>query len=69
KCFDILGMGGIKDEEDVLEFIMAGANAVSIGTTLFVYELSIDKIITNLQEKMRKLNISSVQEIVGCINN
>ena len=62
-------MGGITDEEDVLEFIMAGANAVTIGTTMFVYKSTIDKIISKLEEKMLDLNFASIKEVVGCINN
>lgn len=65
--FDILGMGGIVDEEDILEFIMAGASAVSLGTSLFVYQLSIDELIRNLENKMRELGINSIEEIIGCL--
>jgi len=47
---------------------MAGACAVSLGTSMFVYQLSIDELISKLENKMRELGINSIEEIVGCLS-
>ena len=69
KKFSILGMGGIVDEDDIIEFIMAGADAISLGTSIFVYEIAIDKIILNLKKKMKSLSFFSIKDMVGAINH
>ncbi len=63
--FDILGMGGIVDEEDILEFILAGASVISLGTSLFVYEQNIAELLEKLKKRMEELNIQSIKEIIG----
>lgn len=61
----IIGMGGIQNAEDVLEFIMAGASAVAVGTANFVDPYVCPNIIDELEEKMDEYGVSSIQELVG----
>ncbi|HBI02843.1 MAG TPA: dihydroorotate dehydrogenase [Paenibacillaceae bacterium] len=61
----IIGMGGIQNAEDVLEFIMAGASAVAVGTANFVDPFVCPNIIDELEQKMDEYGVSSIQELVG----
>lgn len=61
----IIGMGGIETAEDVLEFLLAGADAVAIGTANFNNPLVCPEIITALPEVLKQYGFSSVQEAVG----
>ncbi len=61
----IIGMGGIMSGKDALEFLMAGASAVAVGTaTMIDPELPL-KIISEIEEYMRYNNINSLSEIIG----
>lgn len=61
----IIGMGGIQSAEDVLEFIMAGASAVAIGTANFVDPFACPNIIDELESKMDEYGVSTIHELVG----
>ncbi|RJP27290.1 MAG: dihydroorotate dehydrogenase [Candidatus Omnitrophota bacterium] len=61
----IIGMGGIMNTSDALEFIVAGATAVSIGTANFVYPDTAIKIISGLEEYLSKNKIKTVRSIIG----
>lgn len=63
----IIGMGGIANAEDALEFIMAGATAVSIGTANFNDPLTTIKVIDGIADYMKKNNIEDINELVGCV--
>ncbi len=61
----VLGMGGIINGEDAIEFMLAGANAISIGTGNFISpDISI-KTINQIEDYMIKYNISDINEIIG----
>lgn len=62
----IMGMGGIASAEDVIEMIMAGADAVQIGAANLVDPWVCKKIIERLPSLMEELGISSFKEIKGC---
>lgn len=62
----IMGMGGIASAEDVIEMIMAGADAVQIGAANLVDPWICKKIIERLPSLMEELGISSLKEIKGC---
>lgn len=63
----ICGLGGIMNAIDVIEFIMAGATLVQIGTANFIKpDIAID-IINDLEEFIDKENIKSLDEIRGII--
>lgn len=63
----VIGMGGIASAEDALEFIMAGATAVAVGTANFHDPLTTIKVIDGIEEFMRKNNVSDIQELIGCV--
>lgn len=61
----IIGMGGIQNSEDVLEFLYAGASSVAIGTQNFVDPLVCPKIINELPETLKKYGFSNVKDAIG----
>lgn len=63
----VIGMGGILNGEDAIEFIMAGATAVSVGTANFTNPFATEEVIAGIEEYMKKYNVSEVSEIRGII--
>ena len=63
----VIGMGGIKTAEDAIEFIMAGATAVSIGTSNFHDPYVTEKVIKGIEDFMEKNNIETLDEIRKCL--
>ncbi|KOR23751.1 dihydroorotate dehydrogenase [Clostridium sp. L74] len=63
----VIGIGGISNYEDVIEFIMAGATAVQIGTANFMNPYSALNIIKDLESYMQKEGIKNLEEIRGII--
>ncbi|MBU4304691.1 MAG: dihydroorotate dehydrogenase [Candidatus Omnitrophica bacterium] len=61
----VLGMGGIMNAEDALEFILAGATAVSVGTANFVNPRACPDIINGLVSYCKNKKISSIKDIIG----
>ena len=61
----ILGMGGIISGDDVIEFMLAGAKAVSIGSGNFVSPDVSIKAIQGMEEYMRKYKIDDINDIIG----
>jgi dihydroorotate dehydrogenase (NAD+) catalytic subunit len=61
----IIGMGGILTAEDALEFILAGASAVAVGTATFVDPRSLMRITDDLDVYLQKEKLSSIKELVG----
>lgn len=61
----IIGVGGIMNTDDALQFIFAGAGAVQIGTATFVNPLASIEIIDGLESFMRREGIRDLHEIVG----
>ncbi|HGJ65404.1 TPA: dihydroorotate dehydrogenase [bacterium] len=64
----IIGMGGIMNTEDAIEFIIAGARAVSIGTANFVNPMSTIEIISGIKDYMQKKGIVDINELVGSLD-
>lgn len=64
----VLGMGGICTASDALEFIIAGASAVAIGTATFMYPDTAEKVIAGLEEYCEKNGISSITELIGALS-
>jgi dihydroorotate dehydrogenase (NAD+) catalytic subunit len=64
----IVGMGGIASAEDVLEFMIAGANAVQVGTMNFVDPFIWTRLLTDIQEYMARHGIDRLEEIVGSVD-
>lgn len=63
----IIGMGGIMTAEDALEFMMAGATAISVGTANFVNPYATIEIAEGIEAFMRKQGIEDIHEIIGCV--
>ena len=63
----IIGMGGCMNANDALEFIMAGASAVAVGTANFNNPYATVEIIKGIEEYMIKNNIDDINEIIGCV--
>jgi dihydroorotate dehydrogenase (NAD+) catalytic subunit len=63
----VIGMGGISCAEDAIEFMMAGARAVSVGTANFRNPTVTVEIAEGIRDFLVRKNISDVNEIVGCL--
>lgn len=63
----IIGMGGITTGEDALEFLMAGATAVAVGTANFVNPYATVDIIKEIEKFMEENKIEHIQELIGCV--
>jgi len=61
----IVGMGGVQFWQDAVEFILAGATAVSIGTALFVDPATPNKICDGLDEYLKKIGVEKLSDLVG----
>ncbi|MDY7223072.1 dihydroorotate dehydrogenase [Halalkalibacterium halodurans] len=61
----IIGMGGIQSADDVLEFMLAGADAVAVGTANFTDPYVCPTIIDELPKRMDELGIERIADIVG----
>ena len=63
----IIGMGGCMCAEDALEFIMAGATAVAVGTANFHNPYATVEIIKGIEDYMQANNVEDIQELIGCV--
>ncbi len=63
----IIGQGGIISPEDAIEFLIAGASAVGIGTALFYDPLILPKINRGIIEYMDRHNFKNVEDLTGCL--
>lgn len=63
----VIGMGGIATAEDALEFIMAGATAVSVGTANFINPYATVEIIEGIQAFMEAQGVSDIKELIGAV--
>jgi dihydroorotate dehydrogenase (NAD+) catalytic subunit len=63
----IIGMGGIQFWQDAVEFILAGASAVAVGTALFVDPSTPNKICEGLDEYLQKIGMDRLKDLVGTL--
>lgn len=63
----IIGMGGICTAEDAMEFILAGATAVSIGTANFVNPYTTVEVIDGIEAYMRRHGVEDINELIGLV--
>ena len=63
----VIGCGGISTAEDVLEYLIAGASAVQVGTATFINPTAMVTIIADLERLLQREGIASVREIVGTV--
>src|SRR6185436_3192925 len=64
----IIGMGGIMDARDVLEFMLAGATAVQVGTANFVDPFIWDTLLGGLKDYMQRHAIERLSDVVGTLD-
>jgi dihydroorotate dehydrogenase (NAD+) catalytic subunit len=62
----VLGMGGICTAQDALEFIMAGATMVAVGTANFHNPAATEQVIDGISSFMREQNVKDIHELIGC---
>lgn len=65
--FPIIGMGGIATAEDALEFIMAGATAVSVGTANFFNPYATVEIAEGIEKFMEAQHVEDIHELIGAV--
>ena len=63
----IIGMGGIASAEDAIEFILAGASAVSVGTMNFHNPKITEEIVDGIEAYMKKYGFENVKDMVGIV--
>ena len=63
----IIGMGGVATAEDALEFIMAGATAVAVGTANFHNPYATTEIIKGIENYMTENKIDDIKDLIGCV--
>lgn len=64
----VIGMGGIMNADDALQFIMAGASAVQVGTANFIDPGVTMKIVDGIEDYCLRNNLSTHRALIGCIN-
>lgn len=64
----VIGMGGICNGEDAIEFMMAGATAVSVGAANFFDPYSTEKVIAGIEEYMTKYGVEDINELIGAVS-
>ena len=63
----IIGMGGIMNADDAIEFILAGATAVAIGTGNFVNPETTVNVVKGIEDYMRRYNVQDINELIGAV--
>lgn len=63
----VIGMGGIATAEDAIEFLMAGASAVSVGAMNFVNPYTTAEIVQGIEEYMKQYQVERVTDLIGIV--
>jgi len=63
----IIGMGGIATAEDAIEFILAGATAVSVGTANFFNPCVTEEIVMGIEDYLKHQSCSDINELIGAV--
>ena len=63
----IIGMGGIANAEDAIEFILAGASAVSIGAMNFINPYTTAEVVDGIEAYMRRYHVENITDLIGAI--
>jgi dihydroorotate dehydrogenase (NAD+) catalytic subunit len=61
----LIGIGGIENVDDILEFILAGASAVQIGTSTLIYKIPFRKLISELEKSIADSGAADIKDLVG----
>mgnify|MGYP001081347297 CR=1 FL=1 len=63
----VIGMGGIATAEDALEFLMAGASMVAVGTANFYNPRATLDVIEGIEQYMKSSRVEDIKELIGCV--
>ena len=63
----IIGMGGITNADDALEFILAGATAVSVGTANFANPYAAKEVAEGIENYMRRYQVEDIRDLIGAV--
>lgn len=63
----IIGMGGIANAEDALEFIMAGAAAVAVGAMNFHNPYTTAEVVDGIEAYMKRYQVEDINDLIGCV--
>lgn len=63
----VIGMGGIATAEDAVEFLLAGATAVSIGAMNFVNPRTTVEVVKDIEDYMERMHVDDVRELIGAV--
>ncbi|MFA5843466.1 MAG: dihydroorotate dehydrogenase [Coriobacteriia bacterium] len=63
----VIGMGGISEPEDAVEFLLAGASAVAVGTATFVDPTTALRVVDGVRDYCRRRGVSRVADLVGAV--
>jgi dihydroorotate dehydrogenase (NAD+) catalytic subunit len=63
----IIGMGGIRNGEDAIEFLLAGASMVAVGAANFINPLATVEVIDGIEKYMKENGVQDVKELVGAV--
>lgn len=63
----IIGMGGIANAEDAIEFMMAGATGVAVGAMNFINPYATAEVVAGIEAFMKKQSIDNITDIIGCV--
>ncbi len=63
----VIGIGGIETVDDVVEFLLAGASAVQVGTALFRQPRTAERLVSGLGERLVALGLERVSDLVGAV--
>jgi dihydroorotate dehydrogenase (NAD+) catalytic subunit len=61
----VIGIGGISGPEDALEFLIAGATAIEIGTMKFIDPSVMDQTIEGIKDYLIEIGVSRITDIIG----
>lgn len=65
----VIGCGGISTVEDVIEYLVAGASAVQVGTATFIHPTAMIAIIEGLEDWLAREGLSSVRQLIGTVKD
>ncbi len=63
----VIGLGGIMNATDAIEFLLAGASAIQVGTANFIDPAISEKIIAGIEDYMLKHNVKDINELIGAL--
>ena len=64
----VIGCGGISTIDDVLEYLIAGARAVQVGTATFISPTTMPRLIRDLDQRLAERGLSSVTDLIGTVD-